>query len=183
MAADTDEPLIPATPAHTTAANVLSVDLVNGDFESGLGVGWSEYSSNGYSIITQVDVLKPHSGSWAAWLGGIDDEQSYIQQDFSINGEPAALTYWYWIESVDTCNSDTAQVMADETILLSLDLCESSATGGWVEGEADLGAFIGQTITLKIEVDTDESYRSSMFIDDVSMGDDLESLFLPLVVR
>ena len=120
---------------------------------------------------------------WAAWLGGIDDEQSYIQQDITIVRKPASLTYWHWIESADACNVDVAQILVDSSQVFSYKLCTINATGGWVEQSVDLSAFIGQTVTLRIQVNTDEAYTSSLFIDDVSLDEGGAELFLPLVVR
>jgi hypothetical protein len=48
-------------------------------------------------------------------------------------------------------------------------LCESTITSGWVELNVDLNAYNGQTITLSIEVQTDESLPSGLLIDDVSL--------------
>jgi hypothetical protein len=166
---------------------VVNIPLVNGDFESGTNVGWSEHSSHGAGIILQVGELPydlpPHSGTWAAWLGGINDELSYVQQDITVSGRPATLNYWHWIESLDECNSDAAYILVSGVQVTAYDLCTESTTEGWVERRIDLSDYSGQTITLRIEVETDDEYSSSLFVDDVSLNDEDADLFLPLIVR
>ena len=52
----------------------------NGDFEQG-AVGWSEFSLHDEPLIVDSANLPitPHSGDWAAWLGGLHDEESHVR--------------------------------------------------------------------------------------------------------
>ncbi|MFU8827778.1 MAG: hypothetical protein ACNA70_09870, partial [Brevefilum sp.] len=68
--------------------------IVNGGFEQG-SVGWTQYSSNGWELITYYGAGFPHSGSWAAWLGGDDDETSRISQTVNIPVSQPYLHFWY----------------------------------------------------------------------------------------
>ena len=57
-----------------------AIPLLNGDFEQGATV-WAQMSVQGWPIIVnsdEVEGLPTHSGIWSAWLGGDDDEISYI---------------------------------------------------------------------------------------------------------
>jgi len=175
--------LLPAMPGGT--------QLVNGDFESGPGIGWEEYSLLEYALIVPREELpypiSPHQGDYVAWLGGDNNEESYIFQDVTVTSQTPLLGYWHWITSLDVfCDYDYAQVWVNEDLLIQYDLCSSKATGGWVKKSIDLSGYIGQNITLKMEVETDSSSLSNLFLDDVLLEADpfaQRSVYLPLVVR
>ncbi len=83
--------------------------LLEPGFEGGSASAWSEYSSNGYMLITMD---RPRSGSFSAWLGGAHNEESYVWQLPPIDpmATSAKLSYWYWIESEDFCGYDEGGV-------------------------------------------------------------------------
>jgi hypothetical protein len=110
----------------------------------------------------------PYGGSWLAWLGGDDDEVSYIEQELTVPAEAFGLTYWHWIASFDECGFDFAWVKVDGVIVDQYDLCTAADTGTWVLHEVDISAYAGQTVTLRIQVDTDADLNSNLFVDDVS---------------
>jgi len=145
--------------------------IVNGNFESG-STGWTEYSFLGYQIILSSSELPvtPHSGSYAAWLGGDDDETSYVQQQVTISAGAPYLVYWHWIDSTDLCGYDVGGVIVNSSDVVDVyDLCATTATGGWVSHSVNLSAYVGQSITLEIRAETDSSIISSLFVDDVSL--------------
>lgn len=147
--------------------------LENGDFEQGPDVGWTESSSNGYPLITgdfATTGVSAHSGSWAAWLGGLNDETSIISQQVTIQPGQTVLSYYYWIGSEDTCGYDFGGVFVNGTAVVVYDLCDDTSTGGWVRGTHDLAAYAGQSILLEFIVETDDSLNSNLFIDDVALG-------------
>jgi len=145
--------------------------LVNGDFESGPGVGWEEYSSQGWALILSESNLPiaAHGGSWAAWLGGDNDEISIIRQVVTVPPSAPYLTYWHWIDSGDLCGYDFGGVIINDTTIVDVyDLCGSTDTGGWVKHSVNLSAYAGQTVPLQIRAETDVSAVSNLFVDDVS---------------
>jgi hypothetical protein len=146
------------------------VNIFNGDFEQG-ATGWSEYSSNGWSLITQAaDIsggITPHSGQWAAWLGGLSDETSYIRKQVTVPSNAPYLTYWHWIASADNCGYDFGGVGIDGYWYDKYDLCDDENTNGWVLHTVDLSAYAGQTISLNIAATTDDSNNSNLFVDDL----------------
>ncbi len=147
--------------------------LVNGDFEQGPGKGWSEYSSNGYALIVndfQSNTLSAHSGVWAAWLGGLDDETSSLSQKVTIQPGRTVLSYYYWIGSTDDCGYDFGSVQVNGQVRVSHDLCVDASTSGWVRGTVDLSTYAGQSVTLAFVVTTDGSANSNFFLDDVALG-------------
>lgn len=148
--------------------------LVNGNFEQGPGKGWAEESSNGFPLITNDflgnTAVIAHSGSWAAWLGGLDDETSVLSQQVTLAPGQTVLSYYYWIGSEDICGFDFAGVFVKGNLVKSYDLCDSTDTGGWVRGTANVSAYVGQRVLLEFVVETDGSGNSNFFLDDVALG-------------
>jgi predicted secreted protein len=145
-----------------------AASLINGDFESGT-TGWTVSSTHLSPIIgTTVPDGTAHTGAYAAWLGGNNDEIGYIQQQVSISVGASYLVYWQWINSLDSCGWDFARVLVNGSEVDSYTLCYSSNTGGWVQHSVNLSAYAGQSITLQIRAETDGSYISNLSIDDIS---------------
>jgi hypothetical protein len=172
------DPFIPAVNTHSATSMVAdrgqiaaTSPIVNGNFEQGRMVGWSESSSHAHNVV--VSQVPPgttrHSGSWIAWLGDADNETTTLSQSNLSISSPAGLSLWYWIGSADVCGYDFGYVKVNSSVIHSWNLCESTITSGWVELNVDLNAYSGQTIMLSIEVQTDESYPSGLLIDDVSL--------------
>lgn len=148
--------------------------IKNGDFEAG-PVAWAESSALGYDVIVDGGYLPtyvlPHSGSWAAWLGGADGETAYIEQRVTVSPAAPYLVYWRWIESNDTCGgADVAKVLAGGAAVETFDLCADTDTGGWQRHAVSLGSYAGQSVLLRIRVQTNGSSLSNLFVDDVSFG-------------
>lgn len=145
--------------------------LVNAGFESG-PTGWTEFSGQGWDLILSSSNfppgVAPHGGSWAAWLGGSDDEISFVQQAVTIPTATPYLAYWHWIASEDVCGYDFGMVVVNGIQVVNLyDLCQSANTGGWVKHVVNLNAYKGQTVLVQIRVETDASVNSNLFVDDV----------------
>jgi thermitase len=153
------------------AGTIPQPEIPNGDFESG-SAAWSQYSSGGYPLILSTGSLPhpPHGGSWAAWLGGAPDELSYLQQQLTVPGSYPFLAYWHWIESDDLCGYDFARVRINGAVVQSYDLCGATSTGGWVQHTVNLGAYSNQSVTIRIEAETDYSLNSNLLIDDVTFS-------------
>ncbi len=146
----------------------------NGDFEQGPTV-WTEFSLKGWLLILPADKLpdgvSPHSEQWATWLGGDDDEVSYIEQWLLIPAAAPYLTYWHWIASNDACGYDLAGVVVNGTEVADVySLCGANNTGGWVKHSADLSAWAGQAVPVQIRAETDGTLLSNLFVDDVSFS-------------
>jgi hypothetical protein len=157
--------------SFTTTGSPPSNGIVNGDFETG-STGWTEYSYQGWSIILNSGFpgsVTPHSGSWVAWLGGDDDEIAYIQQQVTISAGAPYLSYYHWIASEDFCGYDFGEVLINGILVNDYSLCSDNNTGGWVKHSVNLSAYAGQSVTLRIGVETDSAFNSNLFIDDVSL--------------
>lgn len=160
-------------------------DILNGDFENGPDGSWEESSSQGYELIVHRDYLPttPHSGDWAAWLGGVHEEIAYILQSVAVPSDISRLRYWYWIGSEDICGYDFAWLKINDTDLQTYDLCESTNSGGWIQQTVDISAYAGTTISLQFRVETDVSLISNFLVDDIILLSEDQSIYLPLVLK
>ena len=153
--------------------------LRNGGFEQGL-VAWTQYSSNGWPLILSAGDLpvSPHKGSWAAWLGGDDDEASILSQQIKLVPGDTVLHYWHYIASYDYCNPnyDIAGVLVDTNAVDAFLLCEAENTYGWRLRTVDLSAYGGQSVLLEFAAFTDDTLNSNLFIDDVALDHSKTSL-------
>lgn len=177
----------PTTPAPTTPApppgvsslylpmilkpSPPSVLLPNGDFEQGKVI-WQEYSKKGYFLIYNIyetqTAAPPYRGNWATWLGGDDDEISYVQQTVTIPADTPILSYWQWIDSVDDCGYDFGGVLVNNLVVDYYPLCADQDTQGWVLHTVDLSAYKGQWVNLQIRAETDQVNNSNLFVDHVA---------------
>ncbi len=147
--------------------------LRNGDFESG-PIVWSEYSLRGWPLISNTSelppALVPHSGSWAAWLGGDDNEDAVLSQTVTVMPGTAYLVFWHFPVSEEYyCWYDLAEVLVNGIRVWSLGLCDSTSPYYWSVESIYLDGFIGNKVTLSFHILTDGSLYSSWFIDDVSL--------------
>lgn len=157
---------------HNYSSFPSTQNLQNGGFEQGSGVGWQEYSSNGWPLVLNTSYVPvTHSGDWAAWLGSDNNEISIIQQKVAIPSNNPQLNFWYWISSVDNCGYDFGGVVINGSDVVDMfDLCLATQTGEWELRTVNLSAYADQTIDLDIRVETDASYISDMIVDDVTLG-------------
>jgi len=100
--------------------------LANGDFEAGRDGSWIEYSKIGWPLVVNdfsPNDITPHSGNWAAWLGGDYNEVAELSQQVPIpaGATSLSLTYWYWIGSEDDCGYDHGWFEVDGNKLKNYD--------------------------------------------------------------
>jgi hypothetical protein len=112
----------------------VATQIVNGGFESGDGVGWTEESLLGYDLVVierdLPDGILPHGGSWAAWLGGDNGEVATLEQEVTVTAQASVLAYHHWIDSADTCGWDYARILVNGTEVEAYSLCLATSTGG-----------------------------------------------------
>lgn len=172
-----------ATPVHraylplmakalpTPTATLVSLAIRNGDFEQG-HADWSEVSANGYALITvSADLpIPPYAGDWVAWLGGLDNEISTLGQRVTVPVGDSQLSFWMFMNSGDTCGYDWYQTIVDGTVVDEFTLCDDAQTFSWEPRTLDLSAYAGRTVDLELRVTTDDTWRSSLLIDNVAFG-------------
>ncbi|MEZ4868897.1 MAG: serine protease [Caldilineaceae bacterium] len=150
------------------------VTLQNPDFEAG-SVQWQEYSRNDAPLILNPSVAngaQAHHGQWSAWLGGLPDEISAVEQLVTIPAQQPYLHFWYFISSVDSCGRDWGGVIINRVeIVKRIDLC-GATTLGWQAGVVDLQAYRGQLVLLQFRAEVDNNNAiSSFFIDEVRFAE------------
>ncbi len=140
----------------------------NGDFEQG-EVIWTQYSFHDYPVIYNYQSVpsaaQPYDGIWEAWLGGLYEETSYIEQQVFVSPSLPYLSYWYRVDPSVGCVSGLGMVNVNGVMLSYYDLC--TATGGWVHSVINLGLFTGQTVPIQFRAETDIYTNSDLFIDHV----------------
>jgi hypothetical protein len=155
----------------TATATSPAPTIANGNFESGPAV-WSQSSSHGWPVIVDNSSFPPgvtaHGGAWAAWLGGGNNEISWIQQQVTVPPAMPYLAYWRWIASSDGCGYDYARLVVNGGDVELTDLCAPANTGGWQHHAVYLGAYAGQSITLQLRVETSLLDSSSLLVDDMT---------------
>lgn len=161
----------------------------NGDFELGSNSDWSESSTNLAGLIVNQSLpIQPHSGTFLAWLGGVNNELSKLRQTIHLNERVTELRFFYQINSFDDqCGPgvDDFRVVMNGIVIDGAGLCIASQTSEWQESIVDVSAFSGETVDLVFDVHTDSILASSLLLDDVSLAEDPPSVlaltsFLPL---
>jgi len=147
---------------------ILPPAVTNGNFEAG-GASWSQYSSNGYALITTSLPISAHNGSYAAWLGGDDYETSLLTQTGINMSGVRYLHFWYFIGSEDYCGYDFGRVWINGVVIKTYNLCSSTNSSGWTHQVIDLQSYTGNTISLEFSATTDVVFNSNFFVDDVSI--------------
>ncbi len=165
------------------SAGTTSGLLKNPGFEDGFdNVAWVE--SSGYDIIwqepcfTYTGINCAHGGEWIGWLGGYNNAFDTLEQTFTIpaNVDSATLKFWYAIETEesDPFAYDFIYVTMTRVrdgftkIILAKD--NTDVTASWEQsGAYALPEFIGESVKLKFHVETDSSYVTSFFVDDVQV--------------
>jgi hypothetical protein len=154
------------TPTPSPTIDPFPILLPNGDFEQGREV-WKESSDSDNPLIYYIDdlVVQPFNGSWAAWFGGILNENESIWQFVLVPADHPYMSYWHWIVSEDICGTDLASVEVNAVMIDSYYLCEDNNTDGWVQKVYDLRVYSGQTVEVKIGASNNSTIPSSLFVD------------------
>ncbi len=187
------------TPTPTRTPVPIPNPIRNGGFEQG-AVDWLAGTQIPYYADPVGDILakhrsqlpasvSPHSGDWAAWLGGFPNSTTTLQTadpPFIVPSGGSTLRYWLWIQSDETtCDltavdgawvffaTDNQQYTVD-----SFNLCTTNATNGWVKHDLNLSQFVGKSGWLSFVV-RNIGQNSNLFIDDVAMGTLSGAQFVP----
>lgn len=163
--------------APAPAAKATTEVLVNGGFESGRGVGWTESSSGNYQLVTSSGGLA-RTGSWWAWLGGFDNLNESVTQEVAIpaDAQDARLTFWYRI-ATDEASSFEYDVLritvvdaANGATLTETRLSNMNAAGAYLQAAShDLTPYRGRAVRVSFASTLDASLPTSFHIDDVSL--------------
>ena len=164
--------------AYAPAAEML----INGGFEQ-YHDGWTETTQVPTPIINHANDLPvaPHSGSYAAWLGGYHDADDQLFQSVNVSAAAtgATLGFWYWSTTDESgAGFDYFALQIIDPVngshyVDAVDIDAVPPTDAWQYASytltpSQVTAIRGQTVRVRFRVVTDDSVLSSFFIDDVS---------------
>lgn len=150
--------------------------LQNGDFEAGSAY-WTLDGG------TAISPMQPRAGSYSAWFGGYNGANDTLYQSVTIpgtgpTGKPvvsAWLNYYWYMTTEETSHPydylyvKIRDVYGNNLTTLQT-LSDGSATGTWVSSSFDVSAYVGQSIQVYFWGTTDNSYKTSFFVDDVRLS-------------
>ncbi|MGW8327515.1 hydrolase [Streptomyces sp. NPDC055897] len=146
--------------------------LANPGFESGSS-GWTSTSG----IINTSGGEPAHSGAYKAWLGGkgTAHTDTLSQQVTVPAGCAASLGFQLHIDTAETSSTayDTLKVQVlngSGSVLATLGTYSNlNAASGYTQRTFDLGAYAGQTVTLKFTATEGSKLQTSFVIDDTAL--------------
>ncbi|NUS38980.1 MAG: peptidase M4 family protein [Lysobacter sp.] len=158
------------TPPPPTTGNLIA----NPGFESG-AVSWTQTSG----VITNSTSRTPHGGSWYAWLDGYGSAHTdTLSQAVSIpsTSTAATLTFYLKIDTAETTTAyayDTLKVQILNSAGTVLKTCNTysnlNASSTYSQKSCSVGAYAGQTVTIKFTGTEDSSLQTSFLVDDVAV--------------
>jgi hypothetical protein len=172
-------PDAPATPdAPPPCTGVVKEILLNPGFDSGPGVAWEQDSD--YMVIADANALPgdPHSGGYAAWMGGYNNLAESLWQDVYVpaGAENLEISGYRRVQSNELGSGIrdrvTVTLRAMTGAVLETAASFSNADKGTAWGPfafAPTGAYAGQTIRLQIDSATDDAYVTHFFFDTLSV--------------
>ncbi|WP_078876620.1 hydrolase [Streptomyces sp. 150FB] len=148
--------------------------LANPGFESGAS-GWTASTK----VISNNTTKAAHSGSYKAWLGGYGTANtSTLSQQVTIPAgcSDAALSFYLHIDTAETSSTayDTLKVQvlnSSGSVLSTLaTYSNANAANGFTQRSFDLGAYAGQTVTLKFTGTEGSKLQTSFVVDDTALN-------------
>ena len=167
------------------SCNPPNGELVNGNFESGRSVGWSEYSEQGYAVIgtgsffASTDIqppVTPRSGSWMGRIGGYSYEINSISQTVTIpDTKPMYLAFYAQTRTANTSECGGLFVGAEVSIVINNEkiysayLCQYNDLYEWTLSFIDVSALAGKSAQIVFKAESANSVWSFLYLDDVSI--------------
>jgi hypothetical protein len=150
----------------------------NPGFETG---SISPWSSTAGALANTSEGVPAHSGSWLAWLDGYGGAHTdTLSQTVTIPStcKNATLSFWLYINSNDPTgqayDTFTIQVLnSSGTVLATLATLSNQQEGsGYVQHSYNVGAYIGQKITIKYtgKETLGGGYNTNFFEDDNALN-------------
>jgi serine protease len=140
--------------------------LLNPGFESG-AASWTATAG-----VINTDSAHAHAGSGYSWLDGYGSAHTdTLSQSVAIpSGCGASLTYYLWINSSEGTSTayDKLTLTVNGTTVQSFSNINKGT--GYVQRSVNLGAYAGQTATIKWTGTEDSSLQTSFFIDDTALN-------------
>lgn len=140
----------------------------NGGFESGTSP-WTATSG----VITNSSSQPAHAGSYKAWLNGNGSTSTdTLSQSVTVPAGCSSYTLAFYLhidstERTTTVAYDKLVVQVGSTTLATYSNLNKAS--GYTLRSFDVGAYAGQTVTLKFTGTEDSSLQTSFVIDDVTL--------------
>jgi hypothetical protein len=134
------------------------VGLVNGDFEQGPGVGWTQEPS-ALILLASSFGISAYSGQYVAIFGPSDDNRhsASMEQVLTLPGTtPLYLKLAVWIYSEEICDipwyDDFGFYVNGVAVERNDRLCNTHNTDGWTRGSISISQYAGQRVTFRFEI-------------------------------
>ncbi len=143
--------------------------IANPGFESG-ATSWSATAG----VIDNSTGQPARTGTWKAWLDGYGATHTdTLSQSVAVPAGCTTYTFSFWLrittaETTTTVAYDKLTVQAGTTTLATYSNLNKNST--YTQKVFNLGAFAGQTVTLKFTGTEDSSLQTSFVIDDTALN-------------
>lgn len=176
-------------PAQRVNAATCQELVANGGFES--STGWQTVATGDYSLFSN---FLARSGAQAAHLAGVNSAADSAVTSLTLPAnQTIALSFWWQVSTEESAGGYDALTLLltdsqGKPLYAVAGLTDLNATSIWQQAQADLSAFAGQTVQLRLATKTDGSLVTDFFVDDLSVTacaatDATQKLFLPLTTR
>ncbi|MCX6048034.1 MAG: M23 family metallopeptidase, partial [Chloroflexi bacterium] len=183
------QPIAVAAADDATAANVVCSNLArDGNFEAGkLGIGWAAISNTSGKLYSDpaIYTVRPHAGSYGAWLGANNLNSVWNELVQTIQLPPRVTSvqvrFWRYLETAETDRAKvydvfTAGLETEKGIQIVTPLqIDNTSTGRniWSQQTLDLpnaANYANQKLWVSFKATTDSNLPSSLYVDDVEIN-------------
>jgi len=171
-------------PARSVNAATCQELVADGGFES--SAGWQTVATGSYSLFSN---FLTRSGAQAAHLAGVNAAADSAVTSLTLPANQSiALSFWWQVHTEERAGGyDALSLLLTDSqgkpLYAVAGLTDLNAASTWQQVQADLSAFAGQTVQLRLAAKTDGSLVTDFFVDDLSVtacAATTEKIFLPL---
>ncbi len=142
------------------------VIVKNNGFEDG-AVDWTQNSSNSLELIYS-DAGMAHSGNYFAWLGGLNNETGYVEQQVVIPDGSTSLTFWFKM-GIGEANS-YFQVLVDGNEIFKVTHNDEETYQQYQKVTLDISAYADDAgHTIRFYSENDGNSETDFFVDDIAV--------------
>ncbi len=182
-------PPVTVAAADTTTANVVCSNVArDGNFEAGkLGIGWAAISNTSSKLYADpaIYTVRPHAGSYGAWLGANNLNSVWNELVQTIQLPPKVTSvqvrFWRYLETAETDRAKvydrfTAGLETEKGIqIVTPQQVDNTSLGRntWSQQTLDLpnaASYANHKLWVAFKATTDSNLPSSLYIDDVEIN-------------